>query len=198
MVNSISRFEYFSTFESFDDRLPPQHIEVEEVILGGLMLDPTAIYRIWDKLKPEHFYLEAHKDIYQACLRLAKKQQPTDLLSVINWLSNHDLLARIGGRNKLAGLIDVTVSAVNIDAYADLLIEKSVRRDIIKLGDKCRRLGFSTEFELAEILTELREKATSVTETLTAKTEDDLEAWHYNRICKILQGNMEMVGLLKT
>jgi replicative DNA helicase len=187
MINSISRFEYFSTFESFDDRLPPQHIEVEEVILGGLMLDPTAIYRIWDKLKPEHFYLQAHKDIYQACLKLAKKQQPTDLLSIINWLSNHDLLARIGGRNKLANLVDVTVSAVNIDAYADLLIEKSVRRDIIKLGDKYRRLGFSTEFELAEILTEIKERTTLVTETVAAKTEDDLEAWHYNRMLEMIR-----------
>lgn len=74
------------SFKPDNDRLPPRNIEAEEAVLGGILLDPNAIYRVRDRLKPEHFYIGAHKDIYQACLRLSKNGQPTDLLHVTSWL----------------------------------------------------------------------------------------------------------------
>ncbi len=87
-------------------RLPPQNIEAEEAILGGILLDPEAISRVSDRLLSEAFYISAHKDIYQAAVRLHAQGKPTDLLSVTSWLTDHDLLVRIGGRNKLATLVD--------------------------------------------------------------------------------------------
>ncbi|WP_335116294.1 DnaB-like helicase N-terminal domain-containing protein [Nostoc sp.] len=71
------------------DRLPPQNIEAEEAILGGIMLDPEAIARVCDRLIPEAFYISSHKDIYQAALRLHTQSRPTDLLSVTSWLTKH-------------------------------------------------------------------------------------------------------------
>ncbi|MDZ8188241.1 MAG: DnaB-like helicase N-terminal domain-containing protein [Nostoc sp. ChiSLP02] len=113
-------------FTSQQDRLPLQSIEAEEAILGGIMLDPNAMSRISDRLIAETFYINAHKDIYQAAQRLYSQGLPTDLLCVTGWLSDNGLLFRIGGRNKLATLVDRTVSAVNIDAFADLVMEKYV------------------------------------------------------------------------
>ncbi len=134
------------------DRLPPQNIEAEEAILGGILLDPEAISRVSDRLVPEAFYISAHKDIYQAALHLYEARKPTDLLSVANWLDDNDMLARVGGRNKLASLVDRTVSAVNIDALASLVMEKYLRRQLIKAGNEIIQLGYQTENELPHIL----------------------------------------------
>jgi replicative DNA helicase len=154
------------------DKLPPQNIEAEEAILGGIMLDPEAISRVSDLITPEAFYLDYHKDIYLAAQRLHYQNKPTDLLALINWLTDHDLLWRIGGRNKLASLVDRTVSAVNIDALAELVMEKYQRRQLIKAGNEIVQLGYQTETELPEILERSEQKLYQVTSaTFDTNTE---------------------------
>ncbi|MEH2271128.1 MAG: replicative DNA helicase [Nostoc sp.] len=145
-------------------RLPPQNIEAEEAILGGILLDPEAISRVSDRLLPEAFYISAHKDIYQAAVRLHAQGKATDLLSVTSWLTDHDLLARIGGRNKLATLVDRTVSAVNIDALAGLVMDKYLRRRLIKAGNEIVHLGYETETELPQVLDQAEQKVFGVTQ----------------------------------
>jgi replicative DNA helicase len=146
------------------DRLPPQNIEAEEAILGGILLDPEAISRVSDRLVPEAFYISAHKDIYQAAVVLHSQGKPTDLLSVANWLTDHDLLTRVGGRNKLASLVDRTVSAVNIDALASLVMEKYLRRQLIKAGNEIVQLGYQTEAELPQVLDQAEQKVFAITQ----------------------------------
>ncbi|BDI14979.1 replicative DNA helicase [Nostoc cf. commune SO-36] len=146
------------------NRLPPQNIEAEEAILGGILLDPEAISRVSDRLLPEAFYISAHKDIYQAAVRLHTQGKPTDLLSVTSWLTDHELLVRIGGRNKLATLVDRTVSAVNIDALAGLVMEKYLRRQLIKAGNEIVHLGYETETELPVVLDQAEQKVFGVTQ----------------------------------
>ncbi|MBD2778426.1 replicative DNA helicase [Iningainema tapete] len=144
--------------------LPPQNIEAEEAILGGILLDPEAISRVSDRLVPEAFYITAHKEIYQAAQRLHSQGKPTDLLSVTSWLHDHDMLARIGGRNKLASLVDRTVSAVNIDSLAGLVMDKYLRRKLIKAGNEIVYLGYETETELPIILDQAEQKVFGVTQ----------------------------------
>ncbi|AFZ22797.1 replicative DNA helicase [Cylindrospermum stagnale PCC 7417] len=146
------------------ERLPPQNIEAEEAILGGILLDPEAIGRISDRLTPEAFYISAHKEIYQAALRLHAQGKPTDLLAVTSWLADNDKLTRIGGRNKLATLVDRTVSAVNIDALAGLVMEKYLRRQLIKAGGEIVHLGYETETELPIVLDQAEQKVFGVTQ----------------------------------
>jgi replicative DNA helicase len=121
-------------FATTANKLPPQSIESEEAILGGILLDPLAIERVRDILKPHHFYLSAHGRIYSAAQKLNALELPTDLLMVTNYLADNGLLEIIGGRNKLASLVDRTVSAVNIDALAALVVEKWKRRELGRLG----------------------------------------------------------------
>ncbi|MBD2444802.1 replicative DNA helicase [Dolichospermum sp. FACHB-1091] len=146
------------------NRLPPQNIEAEEEILGGILLDPEAIGRVSDRLVPEAFYISAHTIIYKAALRLHTQQKPTDLLSITNWLTDNDQLTRIGGRNKLATLVDRTVSAVNIDALAGLVMEKYLRRQLIKAGNEIVHLGYETETELPIVLDQAEQKVFNVTQ----------------------------------
>jgi replicative DNA helicase len=146
------------------NRLPPQNIEAEEAILGGILLDPEAIGRIRDRLSPEAFYISAHRDIYQAAIALHAQNKPTDLLSLTSWLNDNDKLTRIGGRNKLATLVDRTVSAVNIDALAGLVTEKYLRRQLIKAGNEVVHLGYETETELPIVLDQAEQKVFGVTQ----------------------------------
>ncbi len=173
-------------FSSTIDRLPPQSIEAEENILGGCLIDPNAYERIADTLQPEMFYIAAHRDIYQAIRALTNKDKPTDLLTVISWLSDNELLERVGGRNKLMSLVDRTVSAVNIDSLAELVAEKYLRRQLIKAGNEVVRLGYETESEVQQVLERAESKVLDVTGEVFGRKEPvalaDIVIHTYQRI----------------
>jgi len=146
------------------DRLPPQNVEAEEAILGGILLDPEAIGRICDQLSAEAFSLEAHRIIYRAATTLHSQGKPTDLMSVTTWLADRNCLEKVGGTNKLVQLVDRTVSAVNIDQYAALVIDKYLRRKLINAGYKITDLGFKTAVELPIILDQAEQEVFSITQ----------------------------------
>jgi replicative DNA helicase len=134
------------------DKIPPQNIEAEESVLGGIMLDPDAMSRIIDILSPEAFYVSTHQQIYKAGLELYHQNKPTDFLSVTSWLSDHKLLTKVGGKNKLTQLLDRTVSAVNIDHLANLVLDKYQRRQLISAGNQIVELGYDTISSVKEVL----------------------------------------------
>lgn len=151
-------------FHSSSDRLPPQNLDAEESILGGILLDPEAIGRVTDLLVPEAFSLIAHKEIYRSALTLHSQGKPTDLMSVTSWLYDRGLLEKVGGQTKLAQLVDRTVSAVNIDQYAALVIDKYLRRKLIQAGGEIAQLGYETATELEIILDQAEQKVFSLTQ----------------------------------
>jgi replicative DNA helicase len=138
--------------------LPPQNIDAEEAILGGILLDPNALDRIVNQLHPEAFYVSAHRQIYKAALTLHQAGQPTDLMTVTTWLSDQRILERVGGTSKLAQLVDRTVSAVNIDRYAELVMNKYLRRQLLAAGHEIVELGYDTSIELESVLDQSEQK----------------------------------------
>jgi replicative DNA helicase len=145
-------------FESYTDRLPPQNIEAEEWILGGILLDPDAIGRTLELLEPAAFYLKTHQHIYEAMCELNAQGNPTDLVSVADWLRDRQRLEVIGGIQKLTQLVDRTVSAVNIDRYALLVAEKYARRRLIQVGTEIAQLGYDTAEDSARLLDRAEQK----------------------------------------
>ena len=145
-------------FQAGGDRLPPQNIEAEEDILGGILLDPEAIGRVTDLLTPEMFSITAHQEIYRASLVLQSQGKPTDLTTVASWLADRNLLNKVGGTGKLAQLVDRTVSAANVDKYAELVAEKYVRRRLIHAGHDIVQLGFETATPLETVLDRAEQK----------------------------------------
>ena len=143
---------------------PPSNVEAEEAILGGILLDPEAMGRVTDLLRPDAFYLNAHRDIYKAALTLHIQGQPTDLMTVTSWLSDHSLLEKIGGTMKLAQLLDRTVSAVNIDRYANLVMDKYMRRQLITAGHEVVDLGYDTTVDLETVLDQSEQKVFGLTQ----------------------------------
>src|SRR4028119_15022 len=105
-------------FATFSNSLPPQNVDAEESILGGILVDPEAIGRVAELLRPEAFYINAHKEIYKATLVLHNQGKPTDLMSVTTWLYDRKLLEKVGGQSKLAQLeVADAVIMLYRDAY---------------------------------------------------------------------------------
>jgi len=156
---------YELNFSAFNNSLPPQNIDAEESILGGILLDPEAIGRVADLLRPEAFYINAHKEIYKAALALHNQSKPTDLITVTTWLYDHELLEKVGGQSKLAQLVERTVSAVNVDRYATLVMDKYLRRQLIQAGNEIVQLGYETSTELETVLDQSEQKIFSLTQT---------------------------------
>jgi len=144
--------------------VPPQNVEAEESILGGILLDPEAMGRVVDLLVVEAFYISAHREIYQALQELHRQGKPTDLMTATSWLADRALLEKVGGTGKLAQLVDRTVSAVNIDRYAQLVMDKYLRRQLIAAGRDIIDLGGDTSLELEVVLDRAEQKVFNLTQ----------------------------------
>ncbi|MDJ0589529.1 MAG: replicative DNA helicase [Pleurocapsa sp. MO_226.B13] len=146
------------------NNLPPASIEAEEAILGGILFDPEAITRVAELIVKDAFYVKAHQEIYHAALSLNSKGKPTDFISVSTYLSDRDLLEQVGGTAKLAQLLNRTVSAVNVDRYANLIMEKYIRRQLIVSGHEIVELGYDNTTELEIVLDSAEQKIFKLTQ----------------------------------
>jgi replicative DNA helicase len=165
MAQESKSFQQQPEFQSLVDRLPPQNIDAEEAILGGILMDPEAIGRIMDIMQPEGFYLKAHRVLFEAALGLLGQGKPTDLMNVVTYLTDKGLLDQVGGQGKLVELADRTVSAVNIDQYALLVMEKYSRRRLIRVGQEISELGHDTGQEFEVVLDSAEQKVFNITQS---------------------------------
>ncbi|MDJ1179326.1 DnaB-like helicase N-terminal domain-containing protein [Roseofilum sp. BLCC_M91] len=124
------------------DQPPPQNIEVEENLLGGLLLDPCAWDRIEEfDLTPDVFSSPSNQILFTELAQMNKAGLKVDLISATNHLAEQGLLNKVGGQVKLVQLLEKTVSAVNIDEYAKLLLNKYQRRKIIECSQELAALA---------------------------------------------------------
>ena len=144
--------------------LPPANIEAEEAILGGILFDPQAISRVESSLLLNAFYVSAHQEIYQTALKLYHQSNPTDFMAVSTYLADRERLDKVGGTAKLAQLLNRTVSAVNIDRYVDLVMDKYYRRKVIEVGHKIVDFGYDSTLELEKLLNDSEQQIFSVTQ----------------------------------
>jgi replicative DNA helicase len=113
-------------------KLPPQHIEAEQSILGGILIENEAINRVTEILDADDFYREAHRRIFNALINLSERDEPADLITLTNELRKIDQLDSIGGASYLASLIDSVPTAANIQYYARIVKEKAILRKLIQ------------------------------------------------------------------
>jgi replicative DNA helicase len=113
-------------------KIPPQDIEAEMSVLGGVLLDNEALNRVIDILQVEDFYLEAHRKIIKAMIELDEKQQPCDLITLSSQLKRNRHLEEVGGGAYLAKLVDYVPTAANIAYYCRLVKEKAIGRRLVQ------------------------------------------------------------------
>lgn len=139
-------------------KLPPQAIDLEEAILGAMLLERNAVITAIDLLGPEDFYLESHKTIYEAILDLHRASIPVDMRTVVSQLRKVGKLELVEGAYKVAELTSKVSSAANLEYHARILIEHSIRRHLIRISSSLQKDAFDDTVDVFEILAGLDTK----------------------------------------
>ncbi|MEP0799045.1 DnaB-like helicase N-terminal domain-containing protein [Funiculus sociatus] len=164
------------------DRLPPMNVEAEERVLGGILSYPESVSLVANKLLPEHFSLKSHQQIYRAILAVFDSKKQPDLMQIATYLQDRGLIDSIGGQSKLIQLVDCTISAINIDQHAELIIEKYLRRRVIQLGSEISSAGYETSTNLQELISWVQEQTFHTTQTALDGGLRDAKAFKHEQI----------------
>ncbi|WP_250623435.1 replicative DNA helicase [Pinirhizobacter soli] len=139
-------------------RVSPHSLEAEQAVLGGLMLAPDAMDKVADKLGEGDFYRKDHRLIWRAISELANKGMPCDAVTLGDWFDANGMAELVGGASYLIELANATPSAANIAAYADIVREKSVLRQLIDAGTAITEDGYRPEGKSVQEVMELAEQ----------------------------------------
>ncbi|PIQ92931.1 MAG: replicative DNA helicase [Parcubacteria group bacterium CG11_big_fil_rev_8_21_14_0_20_39_14] len=179
-------------------QLPPQDIEAEQSVLGSLMLDKNAIFKIADWLTPDDFYRQTHKIIYQATLDLFEKSEPIDLCSLPSRLKEVEKLKEIGGKGYLTELINSVPTATHVIHYAKIVQRKKALRDLIEAAHEINLLGYQEEEDIESIVDEAEQKIFSISQKSLRQDfipVKDILGETFERIDRLHKGESPLRGL---
>ena len=125
-----------------EHRLPPQNLEAEMSVLGGILLENEALNRALEVLRPEDFYRDAHRKIFAALIGLSDRSEPADLVTLNAQLKERGELDAVGGSSYLATLVDFVPTAANITYYCHLVKEKAISRELIRVATEIAGRGY--------------------------------------------------------
>ncbi len=133
-------------------KLPPQAVDIEEAVLGALMLEKNALSEVIDILKPDSFYKESHQKIFEAIFSLFQKTSPIDILTVTAELRKMGALEMVGGAYYITQLTDRVVSAANIEYHARIISQKYIQRELIKVSTEIINSSYDETADIFELL----------------------------------------------
>lgn len=153
----MSESTYLSPVVPFDNaveklKIPPHSSEAEQSVLGGLMLDNQKWFDVADLLSEIDFYYRTNQFIFRAIKDLSEKGQPSDFTTLSTWLTSHNLLEQAGGTIYLVDIVRNTPSAANILAYANIVRERSVLRQLIRICNQIIENTYDTKGQSADAL----------------------------------------------
>jgi replicative DNA helicase len=126
----------------YSDKLPPHDIDAEEAVIGSLLIDGTAIYKIATFLESDDFYGEQNQWLFEACLALYERNEAINQITLAQELSRRERLQACGGTAYLSHLISICPTSLDIEHYAQIVYRLSVMRGLIKTGDQIVRIGY--------------------------------------------------------
>jgi replicative DNA helicase len=138
----FSRVKAVETPPTIEGRVPPHDLDAEAAVLSAVMLDGSALDKILEFLKPEHFYSEAHRRIFEACVELRAVGQPVDIVQVASWLRSRERLAQVGGMPYLTEILDSAPAVHNVAAYGKTIHEKWRVRQVILTCQRVTAMGY--------------------------------------------------------
>src|SRR6185436_558577 len=133
-------------------KLPPQAVDIEEAVLGALMLEKDALTAVIDILRPECFYKEAHQKIFSAIHTLFHKAVPIDILTVTQSLKKSGDLEIIGGPYFITQLTNRIASAANIEYHARIILQKYIQRELIRISSETIRDAYEDTSDVLQML----------------------------------------------
>lgn len=147
-----------------DPRLPPQSLEAEQSVLGALLLDKDAVVQVADFLTAEHFYKQAHGQIFEAMLKLYEERQPIDLVTLTEELKSRKLLRAVGGSAYLTALVEAVPTAAHVEEYGRIVKGHYIRRELIRVGSELAELGFDEATQTDRLMDLAEQKIFSVSQ----------------------------------
>jgi replicative DNA helicase len=135
-------------------KVPPQNLEAEQSVLGGILLDNLALNTVLELLETDDFYSEAHRKIFSAIIELSNRNEPCDLITLSNILKIQKRIEKVGGTAYLASLVDNVSSAVNIAYYAKIIKEKSILRRLIGTATEILNKSYDAGMDIDSVLDE--------------------------------------------
>ena len=124
-------------------KIPPQSKELEEAVLGAIMLEKSAFDSVVEIIKPECFYVDAHQRIFKAMKELAEKNSPIDMLTVVEQLKSTSELDIVGGAYYITKLTNYVVSSANIETHSRIVVQKFIQRELIRISGEILGVMFS-------------------------------------------------------
>ena len=153
-------------------KIPPQDLELEEVVLGGMLIEKRGVDEVIDILSDEAFYSPAHQKIYAAIYKLFKDSQPIDLMTVKDQLLKDGTLKEIGGGGYLVYLTERVSSSANIEFHARILIQKYIQRRLIKMSNEIIEEAYDEETDVFDLLDSAEGKLFSITQGNITRTSE--------------------------
>src|SRR6186713_2377350 len=155
-------------------KLPPQAKDLEEAVLGAIMLEKSAFDTVVEILKPECFYVEANQRIYKAMQSLAQKSQPIDLLTVVEELKVREDLDIVGGPYYVSKLTNSVVSSANIEAHSRIVLQKFIQRELIRISGEIIGDAYEDSTDVFDLLDDAESKLFEITNNHLRKNFDDI------------------------
>ncbi len=166
-------------------KLPPQAVDLEEAVLGALMLERDALTNVVDILKPESFYRESNQEIYRAILQLFNDSQPVDLLTVTTQLRKNGKLEMAGGAFYITELTTKVNSAANIEAHARIITEQSIKRDLIQISSEVQRDAYDETTDVFELLDKTEQNLFEISESHIRKNFEGMDNLMHRAILEL-------------
>jgi replicative DNA helicase len=146
-------------------KVPPQNLEAEQSVLGGILIENEAVNKVLEILTPEDFYRDAHRKIFESLIMLSEKDEPIDLLTLTNELQKRKHLEIIGGASYLTSLIDAVPTAANIEYYAKIVKEKALVRRLINTSTEIVTKSYDYPEDPESLLDEAEQAIFQISET---------------------------------
>lgn len=163
-------------------KLPPQALELEETVLGALMLEKSALNAVVEFLKPEHFYSEGHREIYNSIITLFKSSEPVDMRTVVAQLRKDGKIELVGGAYYIAELTSKVSSAANIEYHARVVIEMAIKRDLIQIASQVHQDAYEDTTDVFELLDKTEQSIFAISDSNLRKNYDNMKNLMYRAI----------------
>ena len=176
-------------------KMPPQAIELEEAVLGALMLERDALTDVIEILKPESFYKDANRFIFEAIVHLFNNSEPVDIKTVVHQLRKLGKLELVGGAYYVSELTTKVNSAANIEYHARIISEQSIKRQLIQISTEITSDAYEDTKDVFDLLDKAQQSLFDVSESNIRKNFDNMSALMHQAIQVIEEGKNQSDGL---
>lgn len=174
---------------------PPQALDLEEAVLGALMLEKNALTAVVEFLRPEHFYTEQHKEIYQAIVDLFKTSEPVDMRTVVAQLRKNGKLELVGGAYYIAELTSKVSSAANIEYHARIIIEMAIKRELIQISSQVQHDAYEDTQDVFDLLDKTEQAIFAISDTNLRKNYDTMKSLMFRAVKELQERKNHKDGL---